>query len=91
MLPSKIARTYTAQRGSIYGGDSDRNTHCVASTATDGSLHVWRIDLIQSSSLFRGTVDPSSCPTSSSARPRSTLLSHPVDHRHDSHLYWVRR
>ncbi len=49
-VTSKSRATYSAQKGSITGVIAIEGSHCVASTATDGSLHVWRIDLIQSTS-----------------------------------------
>ncbi|SPO22646.1 related to VPS15 - ser/thr protein kinase [Ustilago trichophora] len=49
-VTSKARATYSAQKGSITGVIAIEGSHCVASTATDGSLHVWRIDLIQSTS-----------------------------------------
>ncbi|SNX82431.1 related to VPS15 - ser/thr protein kinase [Melanopsichium pennsylvanicum] len=46
-VTSKSRATYSAQKGSITGVIAIEASHCVASTATDGSLHVWRIDMIQ--------------------------------------------
>ncbi|TKY85009.1 hypothetical protein EX895_006089 [Sporisorium graminicola] len=47
-VTSKSRATYSAQKGAITGVIAIEASHCVASTATDGSLHVWRIDMIQS-------------------------------------------
>ncbi|CDW96863.1 hypothetical protein [Sporisorium scitamineum] len=49
-VTSKSRATYSAQKGAITGVIAIEASHCVASTATDGSLHVWRIDMIQSTS-----------------------------------------
>uniref|UniRef100_V5EMI1 non-specific serine/threonine protein kinase n=2 Tax=Kalmanozyma brasiliensis (strain GHG001) TaxID=1365824 RepID=V5EMI1_KALBG len=52
-VTSKSRATYSAQKGAITDVIAIEGSHCVASTATDGSLHVWRIDLVQSSSVPR--------------------------------------
>lgn len=52
-VTSKSRATYSAQKGAITGVIAIEGSHCVASTATDGSLHVWRIDLVPSSSVPR--------------------------------------
>lgn len=49
-VTSKSRATYSAQKGAITGVIAIEASHCVASTATDGSLHVWRIEMIQSTS-----------------------------------------
>ncbi|SPC61050.1 related to VPS15 - ser/thr protein kinase [Ustilago sp. UG-2017b] len=49
-VTSKSRATYSAQKGAITGVIAIEGSHCVASIATDGSLHVWRIDMIQSTS-----------------------------------------
>ncbi|EPQ31567.1 uncharacterized protein PFL1_00900 [Pseudozyma flocculosa PF-1] len=52
-VTSRSRATYSAQKGSITAVIAIEGSHCVASTATDGSLHVWRIDVSQSSSIPR--------------------------------------
>lgn len=49
-VTSKSRATYAAQKGAITGVIAIEGSHCVASTATDGSLHVWRIEMVQSTS-----------------------------------------
>lgn len=49
-VTSKSRATYSAQKGGITGIIAIEGSHCIASTATDGSLHVWRIDMVQSTS-----------------------------------------
>ncbi|KAN0061416.1 Serine/threonine-protein kinase [Thecaphora frezii] len=52
-VTSRSRATYSAQRGSITAVIAIEGSHCLASTATDGSLHVWRVDVSQGSSIPR--------------------------------------
>lgn len=48
-VTSRSRATYTAHSGRISALIALEGTHCFASAATDGSLHVWRVDLALSS------------------------------------------
>ena len=47
-VTSKSRATYSAHKGAITGVIAIEASHCVASTATDGSLHVWRVEMVES-------------------------------------------
>lgn len=49
-VTSKSRGTYSAQKGEITCLITLESSHCVASASTDGSLHVWRVEVSNSSS-----------------------------------------
>lgn len=52
-VTSRSRATYSAQKGAITAVLILESSHCVASAATDGSLHIWRVDLSHGSSMPR--------------------------------------
>ncbi|PWN52122.1 hypothetical protein IE53DRAFT_312700 [Violaceomyces palustris] len=52
-VTSRSRATYSAQKGAITAVIALEGSHCIASTATDGSLHVWRVGLTHGSSIPR--------------------------------------
>ena len=50
-VTSRSRATYTAQKGGITAMIALEQSHCIASAARDGSLHVWRVDVSQGTSI----------------------------------------